>query len=73
MLITPLPTHRLHVDGCSGLVHDQDLRFTQECPRQAEELTLTDAVVLATLCHLGFWGDNQNETIKIRSFPEVCQ
>ena len=39
----------LHVDGRRGLVQDQQLRLTEEGSREADELPLTHAQVLATL------------------------
>ena len=52
LLVIPW-AHRFQVDGCGGLVHDQDASLPQEGTGQAEELPLTNAEILPSLCHHG--------------------
>lgn len=46
-------THRGHVDGRRGLVHDEDAALSDERPGQTEQLPLADAEVLPALRHHG--------------------
>ena len=43
---------RLHVDGGGGLVQHEEARLAQQSARQADQLTLPHAQVLAALVHL---------------------
>jgi len=55
-------THRCHVDGGRGLVHDEDAALPHEGPGQTEELPLAEAEVLSSFGDHGVW--RETETLR---------
>lgn len=46
-------THRGHVNGCCGFVHDEDAAFADKSSGQTEELPLPHTEVLPSFCDHG--------------------
>ena len=72
-----LPDERvcLCVDGGGRVVHDQDLRLFQQCPRDAQPLLLAAGDVRAALFDIGviFVGEGLDELIRLRKLADANQ
>lgn len=63
-------THRGHVYGRRGFVHDEDAALPHKRSGQTEELPLADAEVLPAFRHHGIW---TQESAREVFFPLVVQ
>lgn len=60
-------THRGHVNGGRGLIHDEDAALANKGPGQAEQLSLSNAEVLTTFGDSGIWVKIARDSLTIES------